>query len=51
MVLDVADEIAATGNRRWCGASDYLGPGCRPPMGYNDVLALGNFWARMCFSP
>ena len=39
---DVADEIAATGNRRWCGASSWQ-PGVGQPMGYNDVLALGNF--------
>jgi hypothetical protein len=39
---DVADEIAATGNRRWCGASAYLPQGAGTPMGYNDVLALGN---------
>jgi hypothetical protein len=39
---DVADEIAATGNRRWCGSSNYL-PGLNgPPIGYNDVLALAN---------
>jgi hypothetical protein len=39
---DVADEIATTGNRRWCGSSDY-GPGVGQPLGYNDVLALANF--------
>ena len=39
---DVADEIAATGNRRWCGASSWV-PGVGQAMGYNDVLALGNF--------
>jgi hypothetical protein len=39
---DVADEIAATGSRRWCGASSYK-PGVGQPMGYNDVLQLGNF--------
>ena len=39
---DVADEIATTGNRRWCGQSDY-GPGVGQPLGYNDVLALANF--------
>jgi hypothetical protein len=39
---DVADEIAATGNRRWCGASSYK-PGVGQPMGYTDVLDLGNF--------
>ena len=38
---DVADEIAATGNRRWCGASAYQ-PGFGQAIGYNDVLALGN---------
>ena len=39
---DVADEIAATGNRRWCGANEWT-PGVGQPMGYNDVLPLGNF--------
>jgi hypothetical protein len=39
---DVADEIAATGNRRWCGASSWA-PGVGQAMGYNDVLQLGNF--------
>ena len=39
---DVADEIAATGNRRWCGASSWT-PGWNQAMGYNDVLQLGNF--------
>ena len=39
---DVADEIAATGNRRWCGASSFK-PGVGQPMGYNDVLQLGHF--------
>jgi Chitobiase/beta-hexosaminidase C-terminal domain/Legume lectin domain/Bacterial lectin len=39
---DVADEIASTGNRRWCGVSSW-GPGVGQPLGYNDVLALGNF--------
>ena len=39
---DVADEIASTGNRRWCGGSSY-GPGVLQPMGYNDVLELANF--------
>ena len=39
---DVADEIAATGNRRWCGASSWK-PGVGQPMGYNDVLQLGHF--------
>jgi hypothetical protein len=39
---DVADEIAATGNRRWCG-SNTLFPGPNgQPLGYNDVLALAN---------
>jgi hypothetical protein len=38
---DVADEIAATGNRRWCGGNEY-GPGAGAPLGYSDVLALGN---------
>jgi hypothetical protein len=38
---DVADEIAATGNRRWCGASAFQ-PGYGQSIGYNDVLALGN---------
>jgi hypothetical protein len=38
----VADEIAATGNRRWCGASSWM-PGVGQAMGYNDVLALGDF--------
>jgi hypothetical protein len=36
---DVADEIAATGNRRWCGASSWL-PGWNQALGYNDVLQL-----------
>ncbi len=39
---DVADEIASTGNRRWCGASSWT-PGVGQPMGYNDVLELANF--------
>jgi len=39
---DVADEIAATGNRRWCGASAYLPQNAGQAIGYNDVLALGN---------
>jgi hypothetical protein len=38
----VADQIAATGNRRWCGASSYLPQGAGTPLGYNDVLSLGN---------
>ena len=38
----MADEIAATGNRRWCGASSCK-PGVGQPMGYNDVLQLGHF--------
>jgi len=38
---DVADEIATTGNRRWCGASAWA-PQFGQPIGYNDVLALGN---------
>jgi hypothetical protein len=38
----VADEIAATGNRRWCGSSSWK-PGVGQPMGYNDVLQLGRF--------
>ena len=42
MVQDVADEIAATGNRRWCGGNSYLPQVGWPAMGYNDVLALGN---------
>ncbi len=41
-VQDVADEIASTGNRRWCGASSW-GPGVGQAMGYNDVLDLANF--------
>jgi hypothetical protein len=39
---DVADEIASTGNRRWCGASSWA-PGVGQAMGYNDVLELANF--------
>jgi hypothetical protein len=39
---DVADEIATTGNRRWCGASSWT-PGYNQAMGYNDVLELANF--------
>ena len=39
---DVADEIAPTGNRRWCGASSWA-PGVGQAMGYNDVLQLANF--------
>jgi hypothetical protein len=35
---DVADEIATTGNRRWCGAS----PGWNQALGYNDVLQLAD---------
>jgi len=38
---DVADEIASTGNRRWCGGSSWQ-PGVGQSMGYNDVLSLGN---------
>jgi hypothetical protein len=39
---DVADEIAPTGNRRWCGGNEYT-PGLGgTPIGYNDVLTLGN---------
>ena len=38
---DVQDEVAAIGNRRWCGASLRAGRGSSD--GYNDVLALGNF--------
>ena len=38
---DVADEIASTGNRRWCGGSPWQ-PGVGQSMGYNDVLSLGN---------
>jgi hypothetical protein len=38
---DVTDEIATTGNRRWCGASSWM-PGWNQAMGYNDVLQLGN---------
>jgi arginine exporter protein ArgO len=40
---DVADEIAPTGNRRWCGVSQYGPGGVGQAMGYNDVLALANF--------
>jgi hypothetical protein len=40
---DVADEIAATGNRRWCGASSWKAGVGWPAMGYNDVLQLGHF--------
>jgi len=39
---DVADEIAATGNRRWCGASEYVNWLEGPPIGYDDFLALAN---------
>lgn len=39
---DVADEIAATGNRRWCAATAYLPQYPGQAIGYNDVLALGN---------
>jgi hypothetical protein len=39
---DVGDEIAATGNRRWCGASSWM-PGVGQALGYTDVLQLGNF--------
>jgi LysM repeat protein len=39
---DVADEIAATGNRRWCNGNEYLPNISGPPVGYNDVLALAN---------
>jgi len=39
---DVADEIATTGNRRWCGASEYVNWLGGPPIGYNDFLALAN---------
>jgi hypothetical protein len=39
---DVADEIAPTGDRRWCGGNEYT-PGVGQPIGYNDVLALANF--------
>jgi len=37
---DVDDEIAATGNRRWCLGNEYLPVAYGPPLGYNDVLAL-----------
>ncbi|MDP9052502.1 MAG: hypothetical protein M3O31_17545, partial [Acidobacteriota bacterium] len=40
---DVEDQIAASGNRRWCGASEYVNWLEGPPIGYNDVLALANF--------
>jgi hypothetical protein len=39
---DVADEIAATGNRRWCAASAYQPQYPGQPLGYNDILTLGN---------
>ena len=39
---DVTDEIAATGNRRWCLGNEYLPSLYGPPLGYNDVLALAN---------
>jgi hypothetical protein len=38
---DMADEIATTGNRRWCGASSWL-PGWNQALGYDDVLQLGD---------
>jgi hypothetical protein len=38
---DVADEIALTGNRRWCGVSAFA-PGVGQSLGYDDVLALAN---------
>jgi hypothetical protein len=38
---DVSDEVATTGNRRWCGASSWL-PGSNQALGYNDVLQLGD---------
>ncbi len=38
---DVTDEIASTGNRRWCGASSWT-PGVGQALGYNDVLQLGD---------
>jgi hypothetical protein len=38
---DVADEIAATGNRRWCGASSSL-PVWDRAIGYQDILQLAN---------
>ncbi len=40
---DVADEIASTGNRRWCGGNSYLPQFAEPAMGYNDVLELAYF--------
>jgi hypothetical protein len=39
---DVADQIAPTGNRRWCGASEYVNWLEGPPIGYDDFLALAN---------
>jgi hypothetical protein len=39
---DVADEIAPTGNRRWCGASQYVSYVQGSPIGYDDFLQLAN---------
>lgn len=39
---DVADEIATPGNRRFCGVNPYVLTEIQPPMGYDDVLQLGN---------
>ncbi|MDP9051523.1 MAG: chitobiase/beta-hexosaminidase C-terminal domain-containing protein [Acidobacteriota bacterium] len=39
---DVEDQIASTGNRRWCGASEYVNWLEGPPIGYNDILSLAN---------
>jgi chitobiase/beta-hexosaminidase-like protein len=39
---DVADEIAPTGNRRWCGNSQYVSYVQGPPIGYDDFLQLAN---------
>jgi Immunoglobulin domain/Immunoglobulin I-set domain len=48
---DVADEIAPTGNRRWCGGNEYIPGQLYPPIGYNDVLQLGKLLgARPRFS-
>lgn len=39
---DVADQIAAMGNRRWCGNNEWVDWITGPPIGYNDVLALAD---------
>ncbi len=39
---DVADQIAAVGNRRECDVNNWLKVSFSEPLGYNDVLQLAN---------